>query len=300
MMDLNSVYYFAKSVYHGGFAAAERALGIPKSKLSRHLTALEDSLGVRLIQRSSRQFVLTDAGQRYYEHCQAILVEMEAAQEAIDSIQSEPRGNIKVSCPVGLLKFHLGEMIARFMAQYPKVSIDLEATNRRVDVVAEGIDIAFRVRPLPLEDSNLVARVLSYRSQCLVAAPSLLKEYGHPQSIAELKLLPSLSRSQIYEHHIWTLNNGQEKVELSHKPRFTTTDMHALKEAALQGVGVVQLPSLMLNKELKSGQLLRVLPQWQPRKEAIHLVFPSRRGLLPSVRALIDFMVKQYEQFDEG
>lgn len=287
-------------VDHGGFTPAGRALGIPKSKLSRRIAALEQRLGVRLIERSTRRFVVTEVGQRYYEHCRAMVVEADAAQEVIDSLQSEPRGIIRLTCPIGLLHFHVGEMLADFMVQYPDVTVHLEATNRRVDVLAEGVDIAIRVRPLPLEDSDLVLRVLSDRGQCLVASPDLIQRMGAPRVPEELTQLPSLSRGTPNEAHEWILQDEQGgEIVVPHSPRYVTTDMTALLRAALAGVGVVQLPILMLPDQLDSGSLVKVLPKWPPRREVIHIVFPSRRGLLPSVRALIDFLAERYASFQE-
>jgi hypothetical protein len=156
MENLNDLYYFAQTVEHGGFAPAGRAIGVPKSKLSRRVAALEDRLGVRLIHRSTRHFSTTETGQTYYEHCKAMLVEAEAAQEAIDSVRAEPRGVIRLACPVTLLHVHVGPFLAGFMRDYPGVTVHLEATNRRVDLVHEAVDVAIRVRQPPLEDSDLV------------------------------------------------------------------------------------------------------------------------------------------------
>lgn len=301
MHDLNDLYYFAKAVEHGGFAAAGRALGIPKSKLSRRIALLEERLGVRLIHRSTRHFQMTDVGQRYFEHCRAVLIEAEAAQEAIEILQLEPRGRIRVTCPVGLLHFHVGQMLADFMQQYPHVTIDLEATNRRVDLLAEGVDIALRVRPLPLEDTDLVVRMLSDRGQCLVASPELIQRMGGlPTEPDTLREWPSLSRATPQEQHTWQLQHQDgRKQDVPFNPRYCTTDMVALKTAAIAGVGVVQLPLLMLTRELAAGSLVSVLPEWQPRREVIHVVFPSRRGMLPAVRALIDYLVEQYDRIKE-
>jgi DNA-binding transcriptional LysR family regulator len=301
MQDLNDLYYFVQVVEHGGFAPAGRALAMPKSKLSRRIAQLEERLGTRLIQRSTRRFVVTEVGQRYYQHCRAMLVEAEAAQEAIDSLQAEPQGIIRLTCPVGLLHFHVNRMLAEFMLRYPKVVVHLEATNRRVDVLNEGIDVAIRVRPLPLEDSGLVMRMLSDRGQCLVASPKLIAEYGQPQTPEQLAGWPSLSRSDTpQERHSWVLlhDDGREVV-VPHQPRYVTSDMVALRAAAVAGVGIVQLPILMLREEAKRGTLVRVLADWAPRREVIHLVFPSRRGMLPAVRALIDFLAEQYAAFAE-
>lgn len=301
MHDLNDLYYFAKVVEHRGFAAAGRALNVPKSKLSRRVRKLEDELNASLLVRSSRAFAITDVGERFYEHCRAMLIEAETAVETVALFQSEPCGSIKLSCPIGLLNFHVGEILADFMHMYPQVSVHLDATNRRVDVLGEGFDLALRVRPFPLDDSDLVLKVLSSREQCLVAAPSLLAHHGMPASPQELTKFPSLARDNPNESHMWVLHNAhEEELKVVQTPRYTTTDMLALKQAALKGVGIVQLPSLMLLDELASGELVSLLDGWRPRTEVIHLVFPSRRGMLPSVRALIDYLAIRYEQINEA
>lgn len=300
MIDLNELFYFVKIVEAGGFAAAERALCIPKSKLSRRTARLEERLGVRLIHRSTRHFVLTEVGQTYFEHCKAMLVEADAAQDAIETLSSEPRGTIKFSCPTGLLHFHVSKMLADFMLKYPQIKIQLEATNRRVDVVAEGFDLAIRVRPAPLQDSDLVLRILSDRGQCLVASPALVAQMGMPKTPADLALWPSLSRSRPNEHTVWTLESSDgSQVQVEHQPKLITTEMVALLSAALNGVGAVQLPVLMVQQYLRSGQLVSLVPDWTPQREIIHLVFPSRRGLLPSVRAFIDHLAESYSAFNE-
>src|SRR5262245_52247792 len=165
MQDLNDLYYFAEVVDHGGFAPAGRAIGVPKSKLSRRIALLEDRLGVRLIQRSTRRFAVTEIGQNYYAHCKAMLVEAQSAQEAIDLTRAEPCGTGRMPCPVALLDERAGDMLARFLAQYPRIEMHLEATNRRVDVVSEAVDVAIRVRPPPLSDSDLVMRTFGDRGQ---------------------------------------------------------------------------------------------------------------------------------------
>jgi len=300
MPDLNDLYLFAKVAQAGGFAAASRQLQLPKSTLSRRIARLEQQLAVRLIQRSTRHFVLTELGQIYLAHCKAMLVEAEAAQQAIDSLTAEPKGIIRLSCPVGLLHFHLGQMLADFMLLHPGVQLHLEATNRRVDVLAEGFDLAVRVRPAPLEDSDLVLRILSDRGQCLVASPALVQQQGLPQQPEQLASWPALSRTRVNEPLQWCLHHTDGRMQkVDYQPRLITTDMATLLSAALAGVGVVQLPQLMVGPYLASGQLIRLLPDWTPRREIIHLVFPSRRGLLPSVRSLIDYLVERYEKMHE-
>ncbi|WP_321895932.1 LysR family transcriptional regulator [Burkholderia cepacia] len=297
--DLNDLYYFVQVVEHGGFAPAGRALDMPKSKLSRRIALLEARLGMRLIQRSTRRFTVTDVGQTYYAHCRAMLVEADAADEAIALLHEEPRGIVRVSCPIVLLDSLVGEMIAAFMVACPRVEIHLEATNRRVDVVGEGIDVAIRVRPPPLEDSDLALRVLAERGQCLVASPALLREHGAPAVPADLARLPSLDHGVPPSTHVWRLRGPDgAHAEIHHLPRFVTGGMLALRAAAVAGVGIVQLPTMMVRDEVARGALVTVLPDWAPRREIVHAVFASRRGLLPAVRALLDFLAARFAELE--
>jgi len=298
---LNDLYYFVQVVEYGGFAPAGRAIGAPKSKLSRRIALLEERLGVRLIQRSTRRFSVTEIGQTYYDHCKAMLVEAEAAQEAIDITHAQPQGIVRMTCPVALLQADVGTMLADFMAGNPRVEVHLEATNRRVDPVGEGIDVALRVRPPPIQDSELVMRVLGDRGQCLVASAALAANRGPAQEPADLAQWPSLGLGAVLSNHVWILYGPDgSQAAVRHTPRFVTGDMVALRSAALAGIGVVQLPSMMVRDEVARGDLVLVLPGWAPRSEIVHAVFPSRRGLLPAVRALIDYLARSFESLDKN
>ncbi|MDN3516379.1 LysR family transcriptional regulator [Aquisalimonas lutea] len=299
--DLNDLYFFVQVVDHGGFAPAGRALGMPKSRLSRRIALLEDRLGIRLIHRTTRRFTVTPIGETYYRHCKAMLVEAEAAEEAIETTRSEPRGTVRMSCPVALLQSYVGDMLAEFMQQYPLVNVALDATNRRVDVVGEGIDVAIRVRPPPLEDSDLVLRALADRGQCLLASPGLVEEHGgEPSEPKELATWPTLGLGSPQEEFTWHLFGPEDKpASVPHTPRLVTTDMSALRKAAVAGIGVVQLPRMMVRPELDAGRLVPVLPRWTPRREIVHAVFPSRRDLLPAVRALIDHLAGAFSALHE-
>jgi len=300
MQDLNDLAWFVHVVDHGGFAAAGRELDQPKSKLSRRIAQLEERLGVRLIQRTTRKFVVTEVGQTFYQHCKAMLVEAEAAQHAVETLQAAPSGSIKITCPVTLLHVHIGPMLARFMQRYPGVTVLLEATNRRVDVVGEGVDIAIRVRPRPFEDSDLVMRVLADRGHRLIASPQLIARLGQPATPAELSQWPGLSMEAGKHQHKWQLRGPDgAQAEVYFTPRMVTTDMLALREAAVAGIGVVQLPLLVVREQLARGELVVLLDEWRPRREVIHAVFASRRGLLPSVRALVDFLSEEYQRMTE-
>ncbi|CAN7300499.1 LysR family transcriptional regulator [Rhizobium sp. LjRoot30] len=296
MQDLNDFRLFVDVVEQNGFSAAARKLGMPRSRLSRRIGLLEEGLGVRLVQRSTRQFVVTEIGQEFYRHCLAMVVEAEAAQDVIERMRAEPRGTVKVSCPSSVIYFQVGEMIARFMARHPQVHVHLESTNRRVDVIKEGFDIAIRVRFPPLGDSDLVVRKLSESTQRLVASPGLVEEcFARPLVPADLTSMPSLSWGSSTGGHEWRLEGPQgAAATVPHDPRLVTEDMVALRQAALSGIGVCQFPTMVVQEDLAAGRLIDILPQWAPRSGIIHAVFPSRRGLLPSVRALMDYLAGEY------
>lgn len=295
MQDLNDLFYFVQVVDHGGFAPAGRALGMPKSKLSRRLALLEERLGVRLAQRSTRRFAVTDAGRAYYRHARAALAEAAAAEEAVARDQAEPRGVVRMSCPTTLLDIRVGPMLADFLRRHPQVELHLDATNRVVDVIGEGLDLALRVRPPPLEDSDLVLKVLGTGRQCLVASPTLLAALGRPRSPGELLGYPSLDLGLPQNQHLWNLIGPDgEHVAVHHQPRLVTRGMRALRDAALAGVGIVQLPRMLTDAPIADGRLVQVLQGWAPREEIVHAVYPSRRGMLPSVRALIDFLAERF------
>lgn len=295
MRDLNDLFYFASVVEHRGFAAAARALGLQKSKLSRRVAALEESLGVRLLNRSSRSFSVTEVGREFHDHCVAMLVEAEAAEQVALSLTAAPRGVVRLSCPIALLDFQFGRLFAAFMASYPQIDLQLEATNRRVDVIAENFDLAIRVRFPPLEPSELVMRQLDTSSQCLVASPALVPRRLH--SPADLAGLPSLDLGPPRRDHHWTLRvlgkHAGEIATVPHRPRLVTDDMGVLREAALAGIGIVQLPTLAIWKDIEAGRLLHVLPDWRPHDGIVHAVFAARRGLLPAVRVLLDHLGRE-------
>ncbi len=299
MEDLNDLYYFTKVVEHHGFAPAGRALGMPKSKLSRRIALLEDRLGVRLLQRSTRHFSVTEIGGEYFSHCKAMLVEAEAAQEAIELTRSEPRGTIRMTCPIALLHADVGAMLADFMATCPGITVHLDATNRRVDVIGERFDLALRVRPPPLEDSDLVLRVLAERKWCLVASPSCFANQTAPRVPADLNGFPSLDLGPPHREHVWDLFGPDgATASIHHQPRLISDDMVTLRTAALAGVGITQLPVMLVAEELAQGRLIQLVQDWRPKSGIVHAVFPSRRGLLPSVRKLLDFLAKRFEALD--
>lgn len=300
VQDLNDLYYFVQVVDHGGFAPAGRVLDMPKSTLSRRIAALEERLGTRLIHRSTRRFSVTDIGQTYYLHCRAMLVEAEAAQDAVDLMHAEPRGLVRMTCPVALLHARVGQMVADFMLAHPRVRVQLVAINRPVDVIAEGYDLAIRVRRPPLDDSDLVLRTFgAARTQCLVASPDLVAALGTPTVPADLARYPSLDLAPARHDHAWTLEGPKgAQATIRHQPRLVTDDMIALRTAAMAGVGVVHLPQMVVADACRSRDLVEILPGWAPPAEVVHAVLPTKRCMLPAVRALIDDLAERFQHTD--
>jgi len=300
VFDLNDLFYFVQVVECRGFSPASRKLGVPKSKLSRRIAGLEERLGVRLIQRSTRNFAVTESGRDYYGHCVAMMVEAEAAEEAIQRSKSEPQGRVTISCPPAMAAMGINEAIARFMAEHPKVQVHIESTNRRVDPVVENIDIALRVRFPPLADEGLVVKTLGHSAQRLVAHPDVAATLSPAPTFDELSRLPSMDSPSTRPEHRWLLERvpGQyvEYVEVTHVPRLITSDLDAILQAALQGVGVAQLPEILVREALQQGRLVEVFGAHRPKCGILHAVFASRRGLLPAVRGLLDAFETSFQE----
>jgi DNA-binding transcriptional LysR family regulator len=291
MQDLNDMSYFAEVVERGGFAAAGRALGLPKSRLSRRVAELEARLGVRLMQRTTRKLSLTPVGEIYLRHCVAVRDEAAAAAEAVAQARTEPRGTIRVTCPVTLAQSTVGPLMPLFLAQHPQVRVDMQVSNRVVDLVEEGIDVALRVR-LTLEQSgSLVVKQLGISQALLVASPQQLARQGAVQSPQELVRLDTVAMSAVDgKNSTLLLGPGAAEYLFQHRPRFVVDDLLTLKCAALSGIGIALLPDYLCHEELRNARLVQVLPGWAPRPGIVHAVFPSPRGMLPAVRHFLDFL----------
>jgi DNA-binding transcriptional LysR family regulator len=289
--DLNNLYFFAQVVDFGSYSAAAKALGLQTSKLSRRIAALESELGVRLINRTTRRLSLTEAGKTFHRHCVALIDEAQAARDAMSQILASPQGLVRISCPTGLLQGGIANILASFLAKHPHVRIALDATNRRVDVVDEGLDIALRVRRPPLEDSDLAMRAFGRSELVLAASPKLIATHGEPQALEDVARMPTISMGSADERSTWRfLDASGEAAELTHTPHLSTDDLFTLRRAALQGVGAVLVPLLVIADDIEAGTLVRLLPSLTAQGGIIHAVFPSRRGMVPAVRALLDFL----------
>jgi len=295
--DLNDLYLFALVVKNGSFTAASRTARLSTSRISRRIAGLEERLGVRLLYRTTRKLSLTAVGEAFYQHCRAMVSEAEAAAEVVAHLQATPRGRVRVTCPMLSAQSVLGVIITDFMRKYTEVQLSVSATDRFVDLVDEGFDVAIRFRATPLEDSNLVARLIGEARTYLVASPTLLEQRGRPQSPAELTRLPSLGKLRHDLAYAWQLTdkNGQRE-RIPYQPLLDSDDWLVIKHAALAGLGVVAMPDELCIEEVAAGKLEIVLPAWALPSAALHIVYASRRGLIPAVRVFIDYMAERLSE----
>ncbi|HEY1029454.1 MAG TPA: LysR substrate-binding domain-containing protein [Pseudomonas sp.] len=296
MQDLNDLFYFAKVVEAGGFAAAGRMLGIPKSRLSRRIAELEQRLGARLLQRSTRKLALTDIGERYLRHCQAMLLEAEQAEETVANLTSEPRGRLRFSTPPGVPL--LPDLINEFLTRYPRVQLEVVQTTRRIDLLNEAVDVALRVRNADDEEPGLITRRLLPARAQVVAHPDLIAglRLDHPEDLQQLPALGSIGadrRIHLRFHH----NATQAYREVALDARLAIDDFPIRKSAALAGVGITLLPTAHCHEELADGRLVALLPDWTVPEGHIQLAYTHRRGMSPAVRAWIELLSDAFSRW---
>ena len=291
MHDLNDMIYFAEVIERGGFAAAGRALGVPKSRLSRRVAALEAQLGVRLLQRTTRQLSLTEVGEAYLRHCQALRETAQAAADTVAQVQTTPRGTVRVTCPITLAQTVLADLMPPFLARYPQVRVEMQVSNRVVNLVEEGIDVALRVRTTLDDSASMVVKRLDEAAQILVASPALLARQGVPRTVHDLAQLDSMAMSASDGRTSLRLIDpeGREHT-LHHSPRYVVDDLLTLHSAALAGTGMCWLPDYLCHDAVRAGRLVHLLAGWAPQRGIVHAVFPSRRGLSPAVRQFLDYL----------
>lgn len=288
---LTDMYYFAKVAEYGSYSLAERALGVPKSRLSRRIAQLENRLGVRLIERSPRHFALSEAGALFLQHCERVVAEAERGLQAVSVLQEAPRGMVRVACMVNANRVLLAPIVSGFLTAHPGVGLHIIATNRAVDLYADAVDVALRVGPeIDESDSVMVRKVLDTR-QYLVAAPSLLAARGPCTTIEELRAFPTLDISTPGGRHTWQLHaHDGRSLAFNHQPRLVSDDIETLRRAAHAGAGVVRLSERMIHDDLEAGRLVAVLPDWSLRPNQVYLAFLASKGLTPSVRAFVEYV----------
>ena len=294
--DLNDLYYFCEIVRHGGIAAAERATREPKSKLSRRLALLEDRLGVRLVERSTRRFRITEIGQIFYQHCRAMVLEAEQAQAAVAGVKERPAGLVRFACPTGMLET-VTPILASFLAAYPDVSLDVVTSNTPIDLIEQRVDVALRVRFSLDGDASLTMRALAASRRILVATPLIAAQIEGENDPECLSHLPCLAFAADDAPDVWRLvaSDHAEKV-VRINPRLSCGELFVLRAAAAAGLGVALIPDHFCQEELHDGRLARLLPDWCKQPGLIHAVFTTKRGLTPAVRALIDHLVIGFKE----
>lgn len=287
--DLNDIVVFARVVQAGSFTAAAKLLELPKSTVSRKVSALETRLGARLLQRTTRSVALTEAGRTYHEHCLRILAEVEASERAMRSYQDEPRGLLRVTAPLRM-RF-LGDLFAELLRKYPELRVELVCTDRNLSLVEEGFDMAIRAGAL--EDSSLIARKLGQVEQRVVASPAYVQRYGEPEHPRALRRHQGLLFGSGGKPAPWVLRCGGEEVIASPQARLVTNEFEVIRAAAVAGHGVAMLADVAVAEDLEAGRLRPVLEGWRPPGVPLHAVYPSAQHLAPKVAALVGLMMER-------
>lgn len=289
MFNLNDLVFFVQAVETGSFAAAGRRLGQPKSTVSKRVAELEAALGVRLIHRTSRHFALTEVGRDVYDHARAAVIEAEAAETIVRRRQVEPSGRVKITTSVPTAQFHLAHRLHELARAFPRLAIELNVTDRVIDLVQEGFDIALRSHFAPLPDSGLMQRRIASEPIILVAAPDYLEAHGEPSEPTSLEEHDGLIVSATARS--WRLTSQSNVVvEVEPRPRLTADESVVLMKSAIAGLGIVCLPQSMVAAALGQGTLKRVLQDWVAGSVTTTLLTPHRRSQLPAIRAVIEFL----------
>ena len=291
MQDLNDLTLFARVVEAGGYSAAERLTGIPKSRLSRRVAALETELGVRLIQRSANRFFVTEAGERVHRHAQAIAREAEALAVSVAATRDEPAGLVRLSAAPLAGEMWLAGWLGEFTRLHPRVQIALSLSNRQVDLLAERIDLALRFSSTPLVDADVVARAIGQGRMVLVASPGHVAEHGTPSGLEDLHGRAAIVLGDLARPRPWSfIGVAGEPVWVTPAARFVVNNIVAAREAARAGAGIAQLPLAACEEALGDGSLLALLPSQAPPPTTLYAMYPSRHGVSAAVRALLAFL----------
>lgn len=292
MDRLTGMRVFARVARNGSFVAAARELDISRAMASKHVMNLEEALGVRLLNRNTRQVSLTEAGAGYLERLQHILAEIDEAEEAAATLTSEPRGILRVNAPPSFGAFHLTSLLSEFMQMHPKLRVELTLTNRTISVIEEGSDLAIEVGWL--EDSSMVARILSHSRLVVAGAPEYFRQHGVPETPEELTGHNCLTSPHFPPRDDWPFcgPNGDSLYKVSGTFRSNIGD--AVQRMAIKGTGLTMLPTYMIGDDLKAGRLQAVLLDYEPAPYAIAAVYPNRRYLPVKVRKLLDFLAERF------
>jgi DNA-binding transcriptional LysR family regulator len=292
MDPLDGIAAFARVVDSGSFSAAARRLNISKSAISAHVQRLEERLGVRLLNRTTRRLSLTEAGAAYHRHCTRIIAEAEAGEQAAGALQREPRGMLRISAPDSFGWMHVAPAVPAFLKRYPGLAIDINLSLAYADLIDEGLDLAIRIGAL--EDSALIVRRLASSRRAICASPAYLKQHGtpnHPRDLADHNCLCTSLKTWGDQ---WRFARKRGEVTVNVSGSFRTNNAEMLRAAALDGVGIVELPTWAVTEELRGGRLRRLLIGWEGPVSTIHAVYPGNRLMSMKVRAFVDHLARHF------
>lgn len=292
MDHLTALKVFRQVVEQGGFAAASRQLRLSPAAVSKNIAELEAHVAARLLNRTTRRMSLTEAGRQYYEQVARILDDLRDAEQALGPLQQEPGGTLRVSAPMSLSLTLLSAAMPRFLARYPRLSLDLHLEDRRIDLVKEGFDVAIRGSDR-LEDSSLVARKLMALEHVLCGAPAYFDQHGEPAQPADLRRLECVRFTLSGHADEWTFRRGAQVERIPARGRYKVSFSLAVCDALRAGFGVSLVPRVYVRDDLERGTLRAVLPDWTPVETDVYAVYPSRRHMVAKVRALVDFLVEE-------
>lgn len=283
---------FVKAVEVGSISSAAAELNLSSQLAGKQIRALEDGLGIKLLNRTTRRQSLTDSGQLFYERAKNILAEMDAAEALMAETRSEPRGRLRISAPITFGSHGLAPEIPEYLRQHPEVSVDLSLTNRTVDLVEEGFDVVFRTGDLP--DSSLIARRLASYRLVLCAAASYIKLAEPLRTPSDLLKHECLVFSHTSLRTQWSFDGPEGRVTVPINGRFSTNSGEALRAAAVAGMGILLQPYELVADEIEAGRLVRLLPEYEPPARSLHALYASDRQMTPKLRSFLDFAVQRF------
>ena len=292
MDKLDAMNAFAKVVAAGSYAEAARRLGLTRSAVSKAVMELEQLLGARLLDRTTRRVAPTEAGRAYYERCVSILADVEETEIQISRLHDAPRGVLKINAPMSFGTRYLGGAVADFMARYPDLKIELILNDRVIDPLEEGVDVTVRIGALA--DSSLIARRLAPARLVLAAAPDYLERNGMPQSPEDLAHHRCLTYGHMAAVQRWTLVREGEAVTVPVTSRLCSNNGDVLRDAALSGNGIAQLPTFLIGPDIAAGRLKVVLGDWPPAPLGIYALYAPNRYLAAKTRVFIDFISQRF------
>lgn len=292
MEQLADLAVFAKVIEHNSFSAAAAALRLSKSAVSKQITRLERRLGAQLLQRTTRKLALTETGRIVLVHAQRVLIEAEAADAAVQNLQTAPRGLLRVNLPMSFGLGYVAPLLSELLTRYPELRIDLTFNDRRIDLLEEDVDVAIRIGDLA--DSTLTARRLAFSRFITCASESYLRKAGVPMAPADLRQHECLVYNYLPEAQTWRYDGDGGPWAIKVSGRLHANNGDALREAALAGHGIVRSPSFIVGPDIAARRLVPVLEAYEPAPFGIHAVYPAQRYLTPKLRAFIDFLVERF------